>query len=295
MRMGAARTNDEGIFGPGSITWRLTRESVLLLGGPRALLLQLAHPLVAAGVAEHSSFRDDPLRRLWATLDRTLAIVFGTTAEVEQAAAGVNRGHSYVEGRLPEASGRFAAGTPYSALDPELLLWVHATLMDTTLEVYRRYVSPLTPREMEQAYEESKRSAQLLMVPAEVLPADLASFRRYVADMLASDAIAVAPFQRELGRDVLYPPVPFLPKPLVEVGVAVTVGLLPPKLREEYGLELTPARRRIFAASPKLVRGILPVLPGVARRMPHARRAYKRTGARPRGWYRGRRRTEGRG
>jgi uncharacterized protein (DUF2236 family) len=267
---------DPGLYGPASITWRLTGETAMLLGGPRALLLQLAHPLVAAGVAQHSTFRDDPLKRLWRTLDATLRIVFGTTSEAEAAAAQINRIHAAVKGQLPESSGRFGAGTPYAALDPELLLWVHATLVDTTLEVYPRFVWPLGPGALERAYQESKTAARILQVPEALLPADLAAFRSYMREMVASDAIAVAPFQRELADAVLYPPI--LPRPLRALGVAITAGLLPPKVRESYELVLTPGRRRVFEWSARVVRGILPLMPRVARRMPHARRAVRRVG-----------------
>jgi len=112
---------DVGLFGPDSLTWRVNREQALLLGGGRALLLQLAHPLVAAGVADHSDFRSDPLRRLRRTLDATLAMIFGTTAEAEAAAAGVRAVHERVTGTLRTRVGRFDAGTPYRAEDPALL------------------------------------------------------------------------------------------------------------------------------------------------------------------------------
>ncbi len=272
------RDDVHGYYGPGSITWRLTRERVMLLGGTRALLLQVAHPLVAAGVAQHSSFKADPLKRLYRTLDMTLAMVFGSRMEADEAAAQINHVHTFVKGTLPEDAGRFEAGHPYTADDPDLKLWVHATLIDTTLQVYPRYVAPLTPAEMEQAYQESKIAARLLDVPEEVIPPTLADFRAYFERMVASDAIAVAPFQRELGQDVLYPPLRGVPKFTFELGVAITAGLLPPKVRDAYGIEFTRGRRRLFEWSPKLVHGILPVLPGAARLMPHARRAFRRTG-----------------
>ncbi len=269
---------DAGLFGPSSVTWRLTRESALLLGGPRALLLQLAHPLVAAGVYEHSSFQSDPIARLYSTLDATLGIVFGSTEEAERATEGINRAHTYVKGKLPEAAGRFPEGHPYDAADPALLLWVHATLIETTLVVYSRFVSPLTPGEAERAYQESKISARTLGVPDEVLPCSLADFRRYFAETVASDEIAVAPFQRKLGIDVLYPPIRHVPKPLFAPGAAISIALLPERVREAYGFELTRGRRRTYDWSRRFVRGILPVLPRAARWMPHARRAYARLG-----------------
>lgn len=267
---------DPGLFGPSSITWRLTRESALLLGGPRALLLQLAHPLVAAGVYEHSDFQADPVARLYNTLDATLGLVFGSSEEAERCAEGINKAHSYVKGRLPEAAGRFPAGHPYDAADPDLLLWVHATLIETTLTVYPRFVSPLTPQEAERYYQESKTVARVLGVPDEALPCSLADFRRYFAETVASDDIAVAPFSRDLGVDVLYPPIRYAPKPLFAPGAAISIALLPESVREAYGFELTPGMRRTYERSRRFVRGILPLLPRAARWMPHARRGYAR-------------------
>lgn len=269
---------DRGLYGPSSITWRLTREAALLLGGPRALLLQLAHPLVAAGVHEHSSFKADPIARLYRTLDATLGIVFGSTEDAERAAEGINHVHSFVEGTLPQASGRFPEGHPYDAGDPDLLLWVHATLIDTTLTVYPRFVGPLTPDEAERAYQESKIAARILGVPEKTLPCSLTEFRAYFDETIRSDEIAVAPFQRQLGVDVLYPAIRGVPKALFAPGAAISIALLPEPVRSAYGFELTPGRRRTARWSRRFVRGLLPVLPRAARWMPHARRAYARTG-----------------
>jgi hypothetical protein len=125
---------DPGWFGSDSQVWRVWRERLLLLGGPAALLLQLAHPLIAAGVAAHSSFRDDPLRRLRATLDATLTVVFGDRRQAQMAAARVGKLHQRVRGRLPMKAGCFPAGTVYRASDPQLALWVHATLVVVALD-----------------------------------------------------------------------------------------------------------------------------------------------------------------
>jgi len=127
-------------FRPDGAAWRIGRELALLLGGGRALLLQVAHPLVAAGVAEHSDFRENPWKRLEGTMNAVWAVVFGTRAQADRAARRVRAMHSRVQGHT-------AAGTPYSALDPELLLWVHATLVDTALLVYGQWVRPLGAEE----------------------------------------------------------------------------------------------------------------------------------------------------
>ena len=150
--MGAA-----GLFGPGTMTWRINREGVLLLGGGRALILQVAHPLVAAGVAEFSDYREDPWGRLYRTLDTTTAIVFGDSQTSAEASARLERVHDRVRGTTGEAGGRFPAGTAYEANDPDLLMWVFATLVDTSILVYDRYVRPLSIDERCSYYEEQKR------------------------------------------------------------------------------------------------------------------------------------------
>lgn len=244
----------------------------MLLGGPRALLMQLAHPLVAAGVAEHSSFAADPLARLRRTLDATLRIVFGTRDEADEAAAQINAVHAHVHGTLREDVGPYPAGTPYDARDPALLLWVHATLLDTTLTVYQRYVAQLSQADMERTYDESKVVARLLLVPDDRVPPTLEAFRAYVAESVASDTISIGYMQRELARDVLHPHVKWIPGPVFDVVGAVTVAMLPPKIRD--GFKLAPGRlsRRLSDLSPALVRRLVPRLPGPVRYMPQARR-----------------------
>src|SRR4051794_6004331 len=148
VRSGAGMS-DTGLFGPDSLTWRVNREGALLLGGGRALLLQVAHPSVAAGVAQHSNYREDPFGRLYRTLDTVTTVVFGSTAEAKEAAARLHRIHTRVKGETED-------GAAYVATDPTLIMWVHATLVDTSLLVYETYVGPLSQAEREQYYEEQK-------------------------------------------------------------------------------------------------------------------------------------------
>src|SRR5438477_8172854 len=138
-----------GLYTDDSITRRVNRENVLLLGGGRALLMQLAHPKVAAGVDEHSDFRAHPVRRLRRTVRMTMAIVFGDQKTAEAAALAVNRVHGRVR------------GGDYQALDPDRLLWVHATLVDSALVTYERFVQRLSPGDREQLYQESKLLREL--------------------------------------------------------------------------------------------------------------------------------------
>jgi uncharacterized protein (DUF2236 family) len=142
-----SRSNSRDVpSGVGTVAWKLQREIILLLGWGPAILLQLAHPLVARGVADHSAFRTErwgSMRRLYRTLDAMLGLCFKTEREALAVVARINAVHDRVNGRLTEAAGIFPAGTPYSAHDPNLLAWVHATLLDMNLRVYELFVTPL--------------------------------------------------------------------------------------------------------------------------------------------------------
>jgi uncharacterized protein (DUF2236 family) len=269
--MGAA-----GLFGPGTMTWKINREGVLLLGGGRALILQVAHPLVAAGVAEFSNYREDPWGRLYRTLDTTTAIVFGDSETSAEASARLERMHSRVRGTTNEPGGRFPAGTPYEANDPELLMWVHATLVDTSLLVYDRYVARLSIEQRRRYYEEQKLLGEAFGVPIERQPATYADFNDYVEDMLSGDSIAATAALRDVVDATLNPSMPFVARPLVEAIKLATAGMLPPRLRADLGLAWGPNRERLFGASRVMLRGALPLLPRLLREFPPARSADRR-------------------
>jgi uncharacterized protein (DUF2236 family) len=265
-----------GLFGPGTMTWRINREGALLLGGGRALVLQVAHPLVAAGVAEFSNYREDPWGRLYRTLDLTTRIVFGDKETAAEASDQLRRVHTRVKGVTQEPGGRFPAGTPYEASDPELLMWVHATLVDTSLLVYDRYVHRLTIAERERYYEEQKTLGEAFGVPREHQPGSYAEFNEYFAGMVDSDAIALTGALRDVTDATLRPDLPFLARPVVEAVGLVTAGLLPERLRQELGLPWGPNRERLLAASRTMLRGAIPLLPSLLRDFPPARRAERR-------------------
>src|SRR5438270_2086280 len=174
----------------GTVLYRVNAETALVLGGARALLMQLAMPGVAAGVDEHSDFRSRPLPRLWRTLTQTYRLAFGGEAEVRAAAAAINRAHRPVRGR------------GYSAQDPDLLLWVHSTLVDSALTTYSELVAPLSAREREAYYLGSRGSGHLLGIPDSRFPDSLAGFEAYLARVLAEE-VSVDARARELGRHVL--------------------------------------------------------------------------------------------
>jgi uncharacterized protein (DUF2236 family) len=256
---------DPGLFGPTSIVWRIGRERVLMAGGQAALLLQLAHPLVAAGVVEHSGFRRDPLARLRATLQAVLTISFGDRRQSEQAAAGVRATHRRVRGRLPVTTGRFAAGTPYDAADPNLALWVHATLIVTALDSYHLFVRALTRDERARYYHETAPFAELFGVGPGFLPSTYGGFEEYVASVVEGPDIAVGPQARAAADGVLRPPLPFGLLPAGALARVVTAGMLPAPVRSGYALTWGLRQRATLAAVARTARVALPTLPAPVR------------------------------
>lgn len=262
-----------GLYGPDSEAWKLNREAMLLLGaGPRALLLQLAHPLVAAGVEEHSNFRADPWARLQATLRSYLRIVYGTKTAARAEIGRLNELH------------RSIRGAGYRARDPDLSLWVHATLVDTTIVAHDAWIEPLGRARRERYYEETKPIGRAFGVPATKLPRDLAAFEAYVAAMLAPDGpVHVSPVARDLAWTVLHPPIgPVLPAlAWLPVGTYAwtlwpALGLLPGAVRDEYELRWGPlegAVARWLVATWGFWR---PLLPATFRQMPQALAADRR-------------------
>jgi uncharacterized protein (DUF2236 family) len=272
--MGGSR--DHGLFGPDSIMWRVNREGSLLIGGGAAAILQVAHPLVAAGVGEHSSYQEDPWGRLYRTLDLTTKITFGSTEVANKAAHAIRMAHKRVHGELPWDAGRFPKGTPYDANDSELQMWVHATLVATSLTVYTRWVGKLTIAEQRQWYEEQTTMGEAFGVPREMQPATLPDFFDYYDDMLESDALAMTPVLREVTDSLMRPKLPLGGRPLSDAVKLATAGLLTPRWREELGLPWGPNRERLLDASRVVLRRALPLLPGVVREFPGARIADRR-------------------
>jgi uncharacterized protein (DUF2236 family) len=277
---------DAGLYGPASEAWRLNREALLLLGaGPRALLLQIAHPAVAAGVDEHSDFRADPWRRLAGTLRSYLTIVYGST----RAARG--------EIRRLNALHRGIVGAGYSARDPALSLWVYATLIDSTIAAYDAWLEPLSRDRRAAFYLETRPIGRAFGVPDELLPAELEAFEGYVAAMLAPGGpVRVSPLARELAETILRPPLAPLASWLPGSGKLApvlarvppaayawtlwpSVGLLPAGLREAYGLRWGAIERGVAGWLVAGWRAWRPILPESFRQMPKALAADRRIGA----------------
>ncbi len=192
------QTERAGLYGPDSEAWRLNREAMLLLGaGPRALLMQIAHPAVAAGVDDHSDFRADPWRRLQGTLRSLLTIVYGSAPEARAEIRRLNALHRAITGR------------GYAARDPELSLWVHATLVDATIVANDAWLGPVSPERRAAFYAETRPVGRAFGVPEAMLPADLAAFEGYLERMLGPDGpVRVGPLARELAEVIVHPPLP---------------------------------------------------------------------------------------
>ena len=225
---------DDGLFGPGSIVWRVNRDRCFPLAGIRSLMVQALHPLAMAGVAQHSTWRQDPFGRLAATSSYLLTTTYGDTASAQAAAAWVRKVHTRVRGTDPET------GLPYSAEDPALLLWVHAGMVDSIVEVVRRYGRPVEPSELDRYVAEMVRFAELVGVPREDVPATVESLREYIESV---DLRQATPAAREAIAVVLDPPdLDDETRDLWHDLAQVAVGTLPDWAREMYGYPAPPAK-----------------------------------------------------
>jgi uncharacterized protein (DUF2236 family) len=272
-RRASGPSRDPGLYGPSSEAWGLNRESMLLLGaGPRALLLQIAHPAVAAGVADHSDFRSDPWRRLAGTLRSYLTIVYGSTAAARAEIRRLNALH------------RGITGPDYTARDPELSLWVHATLIDSTIAVADAWLKSISRERRAAYYAETRPIGRAFGVPEALLPPDHAAFERYMSGMLAPGGpVRVSATARALAAVVLRPPLaPLMPwlgfVPARAYGWTLwpSVGLLPASVREDYGLAWGARERLVSAWLVAGWRAWRPLLPEGFRQMPMARAADRR-------------------
>lgn len=264
--------HDFGYYGPESMTWKIGREGVVLLGGARAVLMQVAHPLVALGVSNHTDYMRDPYGRAFRTFKRGEELTFGHLHLARQSARTINNLHKQVHGVLHADAGRFRQGTPYDARDPELLLWVQATLIDTVLLCYERFVGPLKQSEKEQYYQESKASGHLLGLLPTRMPASVDDLQQYVYTMVQSDTLAPTLQGREVAFQTLFPPAPAIFRPLMHLNLNLTNALLPQPVRDMYGLAWSTNQQRAFDLSARGLKLVVPHLPAALRTLPETRR-----------------------
>ncbi len=248
----------------GPVAFRVTAERLMLLGWSRAILLQFAHPLVAAGVFEHSGFRASPLAaaaRLRHTIDAMLAIAFGDETATARALAGIRAIHARVHGTLPHAVGPFAAGTKYSAEDPALVLWVHGTLADSMIHTFESLVAPLSAVERDAYCAESAWVAMALGARDGDVPRTWAAMRAYMDRTMASGVITVGPQARELARALMWSRFGLLIPGFGGTNRLLTTALLPPYFRSEYGLAWNARRERTAAVIAGTIRKARHVTP----------------------------------
>jgi uncharacterized protein (DUF2236 family) len=246
----------------------------VLFGWSRAILLQLAHPLVAAGVAEHSSFGGglSAILRLHHTVRTMLAIVFGDEQARQAALDGIRAIHRRVNGRLPSGVGIFPAGTPYTAEDPDLLLWVHATLLDSLPMVYELLVGPLTAAERDAYCVEAASTAIDLGARPDQVPRTWMENAAYLDTMCRSGAITVGAQARELAAHVVSPPFGYVVAPGAWTNRLITFGLLPDTIRGQFEFAWSERQSRRLRRVATLIRSARRVTPDAVALWPEARR-----------------------
>lgn len=246
---------------------RIAAESIVVAGGGCALLLQIAHPAIGRGVAEHSDFANRVMDRFHATMTFLTAGLFATPEEFAVVRRQVNRAHVPVRGRED------GSGPAYNAFDPSLQLWVSATLYRTMLDLHARVFGALPAREAEAAYREFRGLGINLQVPAERWPATVEDFEVYWQDMIAGLRVNAATL--EISRQILKPSgVPLWMRALLPHARLVTAGLLPPSVRDQFRLRWTEKERARFEKRMRLTAAVYPRLP---LRLRHAARdAYLR-------------------
>lgn len=254
---------ETGLFGPSSMTWKVSREAALFLGAGRAALLQLAHPWVAAALAEHSTVMDRPIARFHNTFRIIFTMVFGTLAQALAAARHLYALHTHIQGHMPEDVARYRQGSHYEANEVAALRWVFATLVDSAVLAYDAVLPPLTDAAREQYYQESCRLAGLFGIPWEALPENWEAFAEYNRQMHASDALGVSAGARAMAHNLLAGAGSWIHPPLWYR--ALTAAWLPPRFRAEFALPDGPRDRRAAERALRWLPRIYPRLPGALR------------------------------
>ncbi|MGZ5354175.1 MAG: oxygenase MpaB family protein [Actinomycetota bacterium] len=251
--MGAAR--DLGYFGPDSVSWKVHREVTVLFGGARAVLMQAAHPLVIAGARETRFYERNPWRRLQRTLLLTYTLTFGTKAEADAAAEQINDVHARIHG-VDEVT-----RLPYDALDPDLLLYVHACLIESALLFERLTIGRLDAEGRQRFHEEQMLAAEMMRVPRALIPPTIAGLRAYLRAVESSGLLRVSDSAAKVAALFETPPREAEWRPVLKGVSRLAFGTLPAPVRRMYGIELTSARRRAMRAAFASLRALHPLLP----------------------------------
>ncbi len=263
----------DSYFDDNSTLRRVHREVAVALSGPRALLMQAAHPVAFEGFFAHTGALDEPYERLARTAEVMNTIAFGSRADADRATRRVRAMHGRVRGELARPAGRFPAGTPFAADDPELLLWVLATLVDSALVFYDRYVSSLSRAERDAYWQDYRVIGGLFGLRDDEMPADIDGFDAYMHGMLTGPDLFVTTAARELALQiVMRPPVGLAKRPALQLVNFITVGLLPVGLRRQFGLSWDPLRALMLRGGAEYAKRVLvPLAPGRLRFVSSAR------------------------
>jgi len=233
----------EFYFDDSSLLREVVGHRLTALSGPRALLVMAAHPVAFAGFFAHTGALDDPYARLQRTATVMDAVAFGPKARADKLTAHVRAMHRRVRGELAEDAGPFAAGTPYRADDPQLLLWILAALAESAMLVYGRYVRSLSRAELDALWADYRVVGRCFGLRESDMPPDSAAFEAYMHDMYTGGELHVTPAARELAIEiVMHPPAPLAARPLVELVNQITIGWLPRGIRRQYGFRWDPLR-----------------------------------------------------
>jgi uncharacterized protein (DUF2236 family) len=269
-------SNDDGYFGPESVSWRVHREVTVLFGGARALLMQAAHPLVVAGANQTRMYERDPWKRLQRTLILTYTLTFGTKAQAHTAAEKINDVHARINGVDP------VTGKRYDALDPELLLYVHACLVDSALLFERLTVGALDDDGRQRFHEEQMLAAELCLVPRDLIPPTWRGLRAWLADVADRGELQVTEGARRVLHLFLDPPPEAQWRPVLRGVSRLAYGTLPEAIREMYGLPFGAGRRAALRATFPAIRAVRPLLPARYRFIaPYAELMLRRRGLDP--------------
>jgi uncharacterized protein (DUF2236 family) len=245
----------EGFFGTDSMMWTVNREMMTLFGGARALLMQAAHPLIAAGARQTGSYRRDPWARLIRTVMLQNLVTFGRASAATEAIDRINKLHRAIKGIDP------VTGEWYDALDYEQLLWVHIALEVSTVRFYELTVAPLTEAERNQYHEENKLAGELLWLPREYLPNTYADTEAYVDDMLDSGRLVYTDVAEEVADLIFGSAVPTRIKPIWKFVAFAAAGTLDPRLREFYGVSWSDPQQRWLDTNFRILRTARPYIP----------------------------------
>lgn len=255
------------VFGPESAIWRISRELVLLLGGPCAAILQVAHPQVALGVERHSRFRQDAIGRLKRTLDAVYTVAFGTREEAEQMKTRIAALHRRVQGETP---------IRYSAFSPDAQMWVLATLIQTALDVHERFLHPLPDEEKAAYFADMKIFGEYFGLERSFGPQTWPEFQEYYHEMLHGDLLASRPECGEVAQAVAIPRANWLETAAALPIQFLVTEILPSPVREKLGFHSTTPNQVLARVAEATLPKLVPRLPGVLRYPREYRKALNR-------------------